>query len=183
MLRVPLATSISVAWTATSGATSYNIYRKTLGGLFTFLTSVPAPATSFNNTGLTPNQTYLYKLTSFNGAESGLSAAAVATTLLFTDPTLSTSIPVRKTHLDELRTAVNAMRAAAGLSSFSFVDSAITAGSTQIKRLHVTELRDALDEARATLGLSALIYTDPTIAVGSTKIKIAHFTDLRSGTQ
>jgi len=178
------ASVIGVAWTPTADATDYNVYRSTLGGLFTLLTTVSAPTTSFNNTGLTPNQTYVYKISTLNGAtESALSAADAATTLIFTDPTLSSSILVKKTHLDELRVAVNAMRAAAGLPDAVFTDSTIIAQSTLVKRLHIIELRTALDEARAALGLAALNYTDNNITAGSTTIKDEHFAELRAGTQ
>jgi hypothetical protein len=175
-------TSVSLAWTAVSGATSYKVYRSSGGGLFTQVASVSLA--SHSDTGRSANTTYLYKVSAHDGAtESALSTVDAATTIVFTDATLSSSILVKKTHVDELRTAVNAMRAAAGLSGATFTDGTITAQSTKIARLHVTELRAALDPARATIGLPALSYTDSAITAGSTKIKGAHITDLRAGTQ
>jgi hypothetical protein len=100
---------------------------------------------------------------------------------LSTDVSL-TGVPVRAIHLTQLRTAVNAMRAAAGLPAFVFTDPALVPG-TAVKRLHVTELRSALDAARATIGLPALAYTDSTITAGSTPIRAAPITELRGGTR
>jgi hypothetical protein len=173
--------TITVSWTPTATSTSYKIYRSTLGGPFNLVTSVPTP--TFNDTGRAANQTYLYKVSSDNGAESAQSATDAATTVVFTDPSLSNAIPVRKLHLDELRTAVNAMRAAANLSAATFTDSTITAQSTKIKRLHIVELRTALDEARDAIELADITYTDSSLTAGSTVVKAVHATELRGGTQ
>jgi hypothetical protein len=173
--------TITVSWTPTATSTSYNIYRSTLGGSFLFVTS--SAGTTFNDTGRVANQTYLYKVSSDNGAESAPSAPDAATTVVFTDSSLSSAILVKKVHLDELRTAVNAMRAAANLSAASFTDSTITAQSTTIKRLHIVELRTALEEARDTIGLPDLTYTDSSITAGSTVVKAVHAAELRAGTQ
>ena len=103
---------------------------------------------------------------------------AFPTTILFTDGGTLTGVVVKAVHLTELRIAVNAMRAAAGLSAFTF-----TGSSTVISRVHVTELRQALDAARTVIGVAALTYNDPTITAGTTKVKAAHWSELRLGTQ
>ena len=79
-------------------------------------------------------------------------------------------------HLSQLRTAINTMRSAAGLSAVTFTDPTITAQSTIVKAVHLTQLRTALDQARAALGLPALSYTNPL-----TTIRAVHFEELRSG--
>ena len=117
-----------------------------------------------------------------NGATpSGLSGPDAATTTIFTDPAVTTAIRAKAVHMNELRTAVNAMRAAAALSAFSFTDPVITAGTTKWKAVHVNELRSALDAARAAIGLPAISWTDPTLTAGNTRIKGAHVTELRNG--
>jgi hypothetical protein len=82
-------------------------------------------------------------------------------------------------HITQLRTAVNAVRAAAGLGAQSFTDPSLPA--VKIKATHVTQLRTALDAARTAIGLPAVSYTDSTITAGSTVLKTAHIADLRNG--
>jgi hypothetical protein len=119
-----------------------------------------------------------------NGAvASGFTSIDPATTIVFTDATLSTSVVIKAAHITELRTAVNAMRAAAGLGAATFTDGTLNTLSTPIKAVHITELRTALDAARSAIGLAAISYTDPTITANTTSPKGAHITELRNGTQ
>ncbi|HKR65136.1 MAG TPA: fibronectin type III domain-containing protein, partial [Thermoanaerobaculia bacterium] len=174
-------TQVALAWGAVGSATAYEIYRTTsIATAYSFVTSVSG--TSFNDTGRTPDTTYLYKVRALNGATpSPDSVVEAATTTVFTDATLTNATFVKAAHITQLRTAVNAMRAAANLSAASFTDPTISA--LPIKAVHVTELRTALDAARSAITLPALTYTDPTITTGTTRIKTAHVTELRAGTQ
>lgn len=71
------STSVSLTWSAASGAAGYNVYRNG-----TKVTATPVSATSFTDSGLTPNTTYSYAVSSFSsGRESALSASVSATTL------------------------------------------------------------------------------------------------------
>jgi len=70
---------VSLSWTASSGATTYNVKRATVtGGPYT---TVGSPVgTSFTNTGLTNGTTYFYVVTAVNASgESGNSAEVSAT--------------------------------------------------------------------------------------------------------
>ncbi len=59
----------TLAWTASSGATSYNVYRgKTPGGESATAIATGITTTSFTNTGLTNGKTYYYKVTAVNAA-------------------------------------------------------------------------------------------------------------------
>jgi hypothetical protein len=137
-------------------------------------------STSFNDSGRSANTTYLYKLrTNGSGGPSGFSLVDAATTIVFTDPTLTSAIRVKAVHLTQLRTAVNAMRAAANLGAATFTDTP----PVVIRRIHIIELRTALDQARAAIGLSALSYTDPVITAGVTKARKEHVSELRAGTR
>jgi hypothetical protein len=100
--------------------------------------------------------------------------------MLFTDDPLTGGTIAKAVHVTQLRTAVNAMPAAAGLSAQAFTDAGLASGAP-INAVHLTELRSALDQARATIGLGSISYTDPTIAAQSTRVKAAHFTELRNG--
>jgi uncharacterized protein (DUF1800 family)/fibronectin type 3 domain-containing protein len=64
---------ITLAWTASKGAQTYNVYRgATAGGEATTAIATGITATSFLNTGLTNGTPYFYKITAVNGA--GMSA-------------------------------------------------------------------------------------------------------------
>src|SRR5499433_2427525 len=70
---------VTLSWTGSAGATSYNVKRATVsGGPYT---TVGSPTTtSYTNTGLTNGTTYYYVLTAVNAAgQSGTSAEANAT--------------------------------------------------------------------------------------------------------
>ncbi|HSM14792.1 MAG TPA: fibronectin type III domain-containing protein, partial [Thermoanaerobaculia bacterium] len=73
-------TAITVSWSASSGATSYKIYRSTTsGGPYSQVGT--STTTSFANSGLTCNTTYYYVVTASNGTcDSGNSSQASATT-------------------------------------------------------------------------------------------------------
>lgn len=166
-------TTAGVSWSAVSGATSYKIFRSSNHGAFTQVGT--SAGTTFNDTPLSANTTYLYKVQAVVGAvTSPLSNVDAATTVMFTNDPLTTSVPIKTAHATELRTAVNAMRTAAGLPSVAFV------GGSKVLAVHVTELREALDEARAEIGLPPLTYTD-TITAGVTKVKAVHWNELRTG--
>lgn len=169
-------TQITLSWSAVGGATSYEIWRSSLNSAYTLITTTAS--TAHNDTGLTTGRTYLYKIRA--AGATTFSPTDVATTVLFTDPTSLSAVTVKAAHFTELQTAVNAMRAAAGLTPTTF--SSITAGNTAL-RSHLTALRLALDPARTALGLPALSYTDPTITQQVTPIKAVHVTQLRAGVQ
>jgi len=172
-------TQVALTWTASAGATQYEIQRSVNNSAFSLWTTTAS--TSINDTGLSPDTTYLYRVRATLGAAaSSYTAIDPATTILFTDDPLSAGTNVKAVHVTQLRTAVNAMRAAAGLSAQAFSDPGLASG-TQIKAVHLTEMRSALDLARSTIGLGAISYTDASITAQSTKVKAAHFTDLRNG--
>jgi hypothetical protein len=171
-------TSVHISWTAAPGAASYRVYRSN-GGTYTLVGS-PA-GTSFDDTTALADTAYLYLVRSFVGSESTDSNTDLATTVLFTDPTLTVGTTTAKlAHFTELRTAVNAVRTLASLGTVNFTAPEPTISVT-IRRQHLLDLRTALDGARAILGLSALTYTDPTVTAGTTTIQAAHITEMRDG--
>jgi microcystin-dependent protein len=97
----------------------------------------------------------------------------------FTDATLTVgSTPIRAAHITELRTRVDAARAAVGLAAYGWADPTLTAGTTVPLAQHVIDLRTALTQARTTAGLSPPVFAEP-ISAG-TIIKAAHIEELRS---
>lgn len=174
-------TNVNVTWTAAAGATGYNVYRSSGGGYI----QVGAPSGSpFNDSSASANTAYRYKVRAVTGSvESADSNVDLATTVIFTDSTITTGVTfVKVVHFNELLTAVNAVRTLAGLGTIAFTSPAPGANVT-VRGAHVTDLRNGLNAARSTLGLSALSYTDPTITAGTTIIKAVHVTDLRGGVQ
>jgi len=168
------ATSVQVTWPAVSGAASYEVARSFNGSAFavagTSLTN------SFTDNGRTPGVTYLYLVRTVDsgGAKSIDSVKDAATTVMFTDdPPIVGATKVKRVHVTELRTAVNAYRVSAGLAAAVFTD----AVPTIIKRVHVEELRAALQAARTAYGLPSLTFTDASLT--GLKVKAVHFTELR----
>jgi hypothetical protein len=94
--------------------------------------------------------------------------------LLFHDDLLATGIAVKRAHFDQLRLAVNLMRAQAGLAPFEF-DATYTS-SQLIRASHLSGLRAALAQARQALGMSV-----PTFSGGGvgTLIQATHIQELR----
>ena len=69
---------VALTWTASSGATSYDIYRGTTSGGETLVDS-GITGTSFTDTGLTNGTTYYYEVTAVNSSESSKSSEVSAT--------------------------------------------------------------------------------------------------------
>jgi hypothetical protein len=177
--------SIRVTWAASLNAVRYHVYRSVNDASYVQVNGEQTTETSFVDTSVISNTAYLYRVRAVSGAatESADSVKDLATTVLFTDGLLvARAISPKAVHVAELRTAVNAVRTLAGLSTFPFADSVLVARSTTIKRIHIVDLRTALDAARAILTLPPLSYTDQTLVQFNT-VKAAHIAELRSGTQ
>jgi hypothetical protein len=172
------STSVQVSWAPVGGAASYEIARSSNGGAFQ-LAGISA-VTSFTDGGRTAGVTYLYVVRAVDsgGAKSLDSVKDAATTVMFTDdPLAAGTTKAKRVHMSELRTAINAYRAGAGLAAASFTDPTLTA-ATVIKGVHVEELRAALQAARTAYGLSTLTFTDASLA--GMRVKAIHFTELRN---
>ena len=140
-------------------------------------------STSYPDNAVTAGLAYIYTVRAIDSESrlSGFSAPDAATTIFFTDNALIPNVDIIKAvHIDEVRQAVNAMRATAGLGAASFTDSALA--GVAVKTAHVQELRTALNQARTTLALTALGFTDPTLT-STTTVKAAHIQELRNGTK
>ena len=171
--------SVSLSWSAGSGSIDhYEIQRATnKNGPFTTLSNTAS--TSFIDSSLSSTTTYIYRVRSVdaNGNYSDFSNTDIATTIVFTDDPLTVGVTIiKQDHVLELRTAVNAVRAAAGLSAASWTDTSLT--GVVVQAVHISELRSNLDGARSALGLSTGGYTD-TLTPGSTIVKAQHVTELR----
>ncbi|HEY0156943.1 MAG TPA: hypothetical protein VGF28_06575 [Thermoanaerobaculia bacterium] len=171
------ATQVSVVWTAVDGATSYEIVRRAAGGTEQLFTSGTA---TFTDTTAAANSAFLYRVRAVGpSGTSGDSARSLATTVVYTDdPLVVKSTRIKRTHLIELRTAVNAVRTLAALSAATFTDSVITAQSTKVRAVHVTDLRTALSAALTALGLPAPSFSSGVAA--ASPVKAVHLQELRT---
>ncbi len=173
--------NVNVSWTASAGAVTYNIYRSPDALTYSLAGSTTGPTVTFNDAGRSANTAYLYKVRAVNGGESGDSNIDLATTTIFTDdPLVAGTTLVKSAHISELRTAVNAVRALAGIGAGSYTDPTLTVGVTLVKAAHINDLRAALDAARSALALSALSYGE-TVTGGTTPVKATHVSELRNG--
>ncbi len=74
-------TSLTVNWTSSTGATSYNVYRSpSSSGTYSQIGTTST--TSYGDTGLTPNTTYWYKVAGTNATGTGPQSASSSVTTL-----------------------------------------------------------------------------------------------------
>lgn len=92
------------------------------------------------------------------------------------DPLIGGTTRVKALHVTELRAAIDAKRAQAGLGAYPWSAAPVSGGP--IRAAQIAELRSALTPALAALGTTAS-YTDPSLTVGVTRIKTAHIQELR----
>lgn len=162
---------VNVTWSAVAGAAHYEVWRSFNNSAYALIAS--PTATSINDTAVSPGTTYLYKVRAVDASStaSPFSAVDAATTIVFTDDPVSGV--VKALHFTQLRTAINAISAAAGLAPIAS-DATIAAGQL-IRAQHIAALRTALDQARAAIGLPALTHDT------SSTIKSLQITQLRNG--
>jgi hypothetical protein len=172
-------TTIKVTWNAVVAAASYETDRRTSNGPWVLAST--QPGTTFYDHDRAPNTTYLYRVRALtsDGTPSENSGAEIATTIIPDETITAAATPVKAAHLTELRSAVNLVRAAAGLAPFAFTDPSLA--DKKVKAVHVTELRTALVQARTALGLFTSAFTDPSLTAGGTKVKRLHIVELRNG--
>jgi photosystem II stability/assembly factor-like uncharacterized protein len=173
-------TTAGLTWSSVVNADHYEVARSSNNGAYATI-ATPSGAT-FGDSGLTAGTAYLYKVRAIgpSGETSPYSNVDVATTIVFTDDPLQAGVTVVKAvHVNEVRTAINAMRAAAGQGAYSFA-ATITGGTTVISASHLLELRTVLDAVRLTLAQGALSYSH-TITAGTTAVSAVDITEIRNG--
>ena len=173
------AAQVNVSWSASSGATQYELQRRSPSSGYTTL--ITTSATNYLDALVTAGVTYVYKVRAIDASnhQSAFSNPDAATTIFFTDDPLIAATRTKAAHVAELRQAVNAMRATAGLGASSFTDPSLI--GVAVKAAHIQELRVALNQARTPLGLGAIAFTDPTLTPGTTIVRAAHIQELRNG--
>ncbi len=168
-------TTIAVAWNSVNGAHHYELIRDSGSGFST----IALPVTNNHIDSVSANTAHVYRVRAIasTGQMSAFGNVDLATATLFTDdPLVVGSTIVRAGHLSDIRNAVNAVRAAAGLPAAIYVDT--NPAGLPIKAAHINELRAALDPARSALGLLAVTYANGPLNV--LPVRALDFTELRN---
>ena len=142
------ATTVDLAWTNNAtNADVYKIFREVVGGTFTQIASLPPTATSYDDSGLTPGTNYDYHIEAWNisgnadrtGADLYTVSPAITTLAATASPgqvALTWTAPPGATDMTyNVYRGTSAGGEAAtplatGLTTTSFTDTSVTAGTT-----------------------------------------------------
>lgn len=167
-------TTVSIAWNPVPGATRYEVSRLASNAVPQSWTVIGiVTGTALGDTDRTAEATYLYRVRAGDDtAFSGKSSIDAVTMMNPSSATIVAGTLIRAEDLTNLRTRVNGVRTAAGLSPYSFSDQP----PILISAIHITELRTRLTQARTALGLTTPAFTDP--ALSGVVVKAVHFNEL-----
>jgi flagellar hook assembly protein FlgD len=172
------ATTVFVLWSG-SPTSAVNLYRATQYPNWQPPVRVNSGTIWSESVGA--NFAAVYQIQPVDGAGNPVgppSNIALLTTAAFTDDPLAIGVTVKAQHVTELRTAVNLVRAAAGLTAYSWTYS--ISGQAVIHAADVAELRTALNGALTNLNLLPLQpFVDPTLD-NTVTIKRDHIQQLRN---
>lgn len=171
--------AINASWGPVNGATEYEVFQKAGAGPYVSLGTTAA--TDWTATGLTANTAYLYRVRALDhlGGLGPQSVPDLATTTTLTPIASGTPTVIQALHLNQLRTAVNAVRVAAGGAPYSFTDPSLT--GVVVKAVHFQELHTVLSNARTTLSLPAYISGPSAIPEPGALVRGADITLLQQG--
>lgn len=165
---------INVTWNAYDGAASYQVLRKSDGQPFAPVATTTT--TSYLDTNVVAGKTYVYEVTTtINGLASSPSNADLATTTTFADDNQLLGKTVLALHLQQIRDAVNMVRAAAGLTALTWAQP--VAHADPVRATDITDLRTGLSTAYTQLGLGSISWSEAIHT--STSIRATHYQELR----
>lgn len=173
---------VNLAWNPASGAgVTYTIQRSS-GVTSAFVDRISGlTATNWTDQNVIEGTSYLYRVLATNSSPTvGISNVDVATLVAFDADAFVTGVVIKAAHINQLRSAIGAVRSCAGLSTYAWSSHPLVAG-TPILATHLNELRAASASARSALGLPAIVYSDPSIVPMQTIVRSVHFTELRDG--
>jgi hypothetical protein len=148
-------------------------------GVYQVLLNLPDPETSLRNR---PEYSVRLANTGTWQADTGFNSLLRTITVTeppaFTDPVLMAgTTSIKAIHVLELRTRIDAVRSARGLSLYAWTDTSL-AGVT-VTRAHLLELRSALAAAYVAAGVTPPAYSEEIIAT-VTPIRTTHIQELRA---
>jgi len=173
-------TSLSITWNASSGASSYQLFRDS-SSTGSFTTKVyDGSATSYANTGLTTGTAYYYEVQATNSAGSSALSSAVSGTPLAV-PATPTGLSVSIASSTSLAVSWNASASAATYQVFrdtsstgsfstkvydgsltSYTNTSLTAGTTYYYEVQATNSAGSSALSTAVLGIPNAIPAKPT---------------------
>lgn len=181
---------VDITWTPSPAANHYQVERtQNITTAYTIV-SGNVTATSFNDNTVSSGTAYLYRVRAVDSS-SNLSPPSnidLATAIEFADDPLvsysdnpNSATPIKAIHLNQLRQAVNAVRALAGLAvaTWTYPDP-VSLPLDQRRPVYVTDLQDLrtnLDTALSALGLTVTGYTDPSLS--GVRIQKVHINEIR----
>jgi hypothetical protein len=173
-----LQDGIAIRAVVPANANAMTLYRSVSGsGVWTMVAGWSTSSEVDSWASLKRGTLYDYRLDVNVGGV--LQSSNIDSALFFNDDPLSVAATtVKRIHFTELRDAINALRANAGLQPFNFDDTFDT--HEVIRAAHVTAMRNAVAEARATLGMAPLTFTDATPT--GMAIRAVHIRELRDAT-
>jgi chitodextrinase len=173
---------ISVNWSATTGAHHYELEKTANLNQAYQPVATNITGTSFTDPNVTSVTAYLYRVRAVdaNGNSSAYSNIDIATAISFTDDTLtSQTTPVLAAHINELRQAVDAMRATLNLTTVDWGGS-VTPSNTVIQATHIQDLRTYVNQAREALNLSPCSFSDNSLTeLRASVIRKNHIEEIR----
>ena len=146
---------VVIYWSSVPGATRYHVYRTSA---FSTWEDWGLYQSTFVVISQLANTAFVYQIQPENNAGpiGPVSNRVLITTYGYTDePIVANSTKVRPVHITDLRTAINAARAAAGLQAATWTRPTLTT-IDKIQAQDVSELRVAFDAALQNIGLTAL---------------------------
>jgi len=167
-----------IQWRAVLGAVQYVVARDTvITGAFS--TVMMTSDTHLDDSGLDAGTTYLYKVRAVDAVPvyTDFSGVDPATTIDF-DDALSTPTTVQARHINQLRTAVDAMRVAAGLPKL--FDAVVLQTNANITTADIEDLRTAIAAARGGLSIAAYSFPDAPLVQNVTPVRAVHILSLRT---
>ena len=180
---------ITITWLPVSGAGRYHLERRSGSGWTDLTAATIWTGTSWIDSSLAANTTFAYRVwaspDAANSTKSNYSNTDVATTMTFTTVTAGVTT-INASVMEELRTAVNAVRAAAGWSAVTWDDmlgpgQPLPDVSRQILGAHILALRGRMNEGLQALGVVIGGYTDPDPSLKT--IRAIHITELQRRAQ
>jgi hypothetical protein len=174
------ALHVELAWAASTGNVDhYEVWRD--GGSSPIAENVTG--TTYTDQTASSGAAHVYRVRAVGPSAdpayrySGYSNPDIATTVVFKDDPLGGGVPIKAEHMTQLRQAVNAVRAAAGLPAANWTNPNLSGAIIKVE--HIMELRTKLDEALNKIGLPFTPYTDPTLTRNDTLFKHIHWQQLR----
>jgi len=180
------ASGVRVTWQAPAAGSvvGYVVERRGAPGTQTVETPTGSASTSFDDATPAGDFAYLYRVRAVfqSGGPSDYSNSDLATTVLFPEELTPRVTVIKAAHLTELRRAVAAVRALAGLAAPTWTYLSPVSSPPEQRRViyleDVTDLRTNLDAALNVLGRYEPYPSQPALARGAV-VYAAHFEQIR----